>query len=126
MNERGSSSTPDKSADSEAQLTIMNSRVIALMTQIRDYWSLAGDQLYIEMDISRNNLFSGNRLRIGIAVFKVSEKPHAGCKKFSERFGLDALKFVNSLQGCDLFTQRDKSQPCRVRDRTYWRYCYEK
>jgi len=61
------------------------------MTQIRDHWSLAGDQLYIEMDISRNNLSLGSRLRIGTTVVKVREKPQAGCKKFSECIGLGAL-----------------------------------
>ena len=89
--DRGSSSMQDKSADVEAQLTIMNSRVITLMTQNRDQWSLAGDQLYIGMDISRNNLPPGSYLKLGSAILKVSAKPHTGCKKFSERFGLDVL-----------------------------------
>jgi len=80
----------------------MNSRVIALMTENCDQWQLAGDQLYIEMDISKNNLPSGSQLKVGSALLKVSEKPHTGCKIFSERFGLDALKFISSKQAREL------------------------
>ena len=51
------------------------------------------------MDVSRKNLPPGSLLEIGSALLQVSEKPHTGCKKFSERFGLDALKFISSKQG---------------------------
>ncbi len=100
--DRDSSNMQDKSADIETQLTIMNSCVIALITQNCDQWPLAGDQLYIEMDISKNNLPPGSLLKLGNALLKISKKPHTGCKKFSERFGLDALKFVSSRQGREL------------------------
>ena len=101
-NDRGSSSTPDNSSDIEAQLTIMNSRVISLMTPSSDQWQLAGDQLYIDMDLSRNNLVLGSQIKIGSAVIEVSKKPHTGCEKFSNRFGLDALKFVSTPLGREL------------------------
>ncbi len=97
--DRDASSTQKKSPDKELQITIMNSRVIQLITQKHDQWPLAGDQLYIEMDVSRKNLPPGSLLEIGSALLQVSEKPHTGCKKFSERFGLDALKFISSKQG---------------------------
>lgn len=100
--DRGSSSTPDNSSDIEAQLTIMNSRVISLMTGSDEQWELAGDQLYIDMDISRNNLAPGTQIKIGSAVIEVSKKPHTGCKKFSNRFGVDALKFVSTPLGKEL------------------------
>lgn len=99
---RGSSQTEDGSADSECQITIMNSRVTDLVAQDKDRWHLAGDQFYVEMDISRENLPPGTRLAIGDAVLEVSAKPHTGCGKFVERFGADAMKFVNSAIGREL------------------------
>ena len=99
---RGSGQTADGSADSECQITIMNSRVTDLVAQDKDRWHLAGDQLYVEMDISRENLPPGTRLGIGDAVLEVSAKPHTGCGKFVERFGADAMKFVNSAVGREM------------------------
>lgn len=80
----------------EAQITIMNSRMIALIARSRDRWKLAGDQLYVDMDLSDENLPADSCLSIGTAVLKVTAMPHNGCKKFVERFGLDAMLFVNS------------------------------
>lgn len=99
---RGSSGTPDGSSHPDMQLTIMNSRAIALITQDKARWPLAGDQLYIDMDLSVDNLRPGTRLALGTAVIEVTAQPHTGCKKFSSRFGLDALKFVNSPTGKQL------------------------
>ena len=64
-----------------------------------DRWPLAGDQLYIDLDLSDDNLPAGTRLAIGSAVIEVTAEPHTGCRKFSERFGVDATKFVNSKEG---------------------------
>lgn len=99
---RSSSHTPDGLADPEAQLNIMNSRVISLVAQSRDRWPLAGDQLYIDMDLSTENLPAGSRFKLGSAVIEVTPPPHTGCKKFVSRFGLDAMKFVNSALGRQL------------------------
>jgi len=96
---RGSSSTGDGSADFDRQLTLMNSRVIALLAPDRERWSLAGDQLYIDMDLSSQNLPPGTRLQLGSAIIEVTAPPHTGCKKFVSRFGADAMKFVNSPLG---------------------------
>ena len=85
-----------------SQLTIMNSRVIALLAQDEARWPLAGDQLYIDMDLSDDNIPPGTRLALGSAVIEVSAQPHTGCKKFSSRFGVDAIKFVNSPEGKQL------------------------
>ena len=98
-NIRGSSSMPDGSPHPEMQLNIMNARVIALVAQDTSRWPLAGDQLYIEMDLSAENLPAGSQLTIGSAVIEVTPPPHTGCKKFVARFGLDAMKFVNSEIG---------------------------
>ena len=99
---RGSASTSDGSAHPDMQLNIMNSRVIALVAQDKDRWPLAGDQLFIDMDLSADNLPAGTRLALGSAIIEVTDQPHTGCKKFVARFGLDAMKFVNSPVGKQL------------------------
>lgn len=99
---RGSSGTPDGSSHPDMQLTIMNSRAIALITPDKSRWPLAGDQLYIDLDLSSDNLPPGTRLSLGTAVIEVTAQPHTGCKKFSSRFGIDAMKFVNSPEGKEL------------------------
>jgi hypothetical protein len=96
---RGSSRTPDGSAHPGMQLTLMNSRAAALIAGERKRWPLAGDQLYVDLDLSGDNLPAGTRLAIGTAVVEVSDQPHTGCAKFAERFGRDALRFVNSEAG---------------------------
>jgi len=85
--------------DPDLQLNIMNARVIALVAQDMDRWQLAGDQLFIDMDLSTENLPAGTRFALGSAVIEVSPQPHTGCQKFVGRFGLDAMKFVNSPLG---------------------------
>lgn len=99
---RGSSRTPDGSPHPDMQLNIMNSRVIALLAQHKERWPLAGDQLFIDLDLSEDNLPAGTRLAIGSAVIEVTAQPHTGCQKFVSRFGLDAMKFVNSTLGRQL------------------------
>ena len=99
---RGSSRTADGSAHPDMQLNVMNARVIALLAQQKDRWALAGDQLYIDLDLSAENVPPGTRLRLGEAVIEVTDQPHTGCKKFAARFGLDALQFVNSPVGKQL------------------------
>jgi hypothetical protein len=96
---RGSSGTSDGSADPEAQITLMNARVIELLAGSRDRWALAGDQLYVDLDLSAENLPPGTRLAVGDAVVEVSAKPHTGCKQFAQRFGIDAVRFVSTPLG---------------------------
>ena len=84
----------------EAQITIINSRLIDLLAQEdKERWKLAGDQLYIDLNLTDENLPARTRLAIGSAIIEVTPKPHNGCQKFIERFGLDAMKFVNSPVG---------------------------
>jgi len=96
---RGNKHTPDGSANPNAQITVMNARAIELLAREQERWSLAGDQLYIDMDLSDDNFPPGTRLAIGSAVIEVSNVPHTGCHKFSARFGVEAMKFVNSPEG---------------------------
>lgn len=99
---RSSSRTADGSPHPEMQLNIMNSRVIALVAQNPDRWSLAGDQLFLDMDLSKANIPAGSRLELGTAAIEVTAPPHTGCSKFVSRFGLEAMKFVNSEVGKEL------------------------
>lgn len=96
---RGSRSAADGMANPEMQLNVMNARVIALLAQQKNRWALAGDQLFVDFDLSEKNAPPGTRLSIGSAIIEVTAPPHLGCKKFSSRFGPDAMKFVNSHEG---------------------------
>ncbi|MCX4026571.1 MOSC domain-containing protein [Endozoicomonas sp. SM1973] len=84
------------------QLNLMNSRVIEAITTDKEQWQLAGDQFYVDFDLSYENTPPGAQLLIGNAIIEVTEEPHLGCKKFADRFGMDAVKFVNSEQGKQL------------------------
>lgn len=84
-----------------AQLTIMNCRVTDAVAGTRDRWPLAGDQVYVDMDISQANLPPGSRIRLGSAVVEISDVPHTGCAKFAGRFGREALRWVNVGVGRD-------------------------
>ncbi|MDH3706052.1 MAG: MOSC domain-containing protein [Acidimicrobiia bacterium] len=101
-NQRGSKRTDDGGPHPDMQLNIMNARVIELLAPDPDRRALAGDQLYIDMDLSTANLPPGTRLAVGTAVIEVTAQPHTGCKKFTERFGLDAARWVNSEVGDEL------------------------
>ena len=96
---RGCTLTADGSAHPDMQLNVMNSRVIALVAQHPDRWARAGDQLCVDLDLSAVNLPPETQLAMGSAVIQVTKQPHTGCAKFVERFGLDAMKFVNSDEG---------------------------
>lgn len=99
---RGSSSTPDGSAHPEMQLNLMNVRVIERVAGYRQAWPLAGDQFLVDFDLSKANVPPGTRLALGSAVIEVTAQPHLGCQKFQNRFGKDAVRFVNSAVGKQL------------------------
>lgn len=86
----------------DTQLTLMNSRVISLLARTPERWALAGDQLFVDLDLSAANLPTGTRLALGSAILEITAQPHAGCAKFSARFGPDALRFVNGPLGREL------------------------
>src|SRR5690606_32420061 len=95
-------STDEAAPDADTQLTLMNARTAALVAQHPSRWALAGDQLYVDLDLSADNLPAGTRLAAGSAVIEITAQPHTGCSKFVERFGVDAMKFVNSPTGRSL------------------------
>ena len=96
---RGDPYSEDGQPNVAAQLTLMNSRVVELIAGSVDRWPLAGDQLYVDFDLSKTNLPAGTRVSIGEAVVEISAKPHTGCGKFVRRYGLDAQRWVNSEIG---------------------------
>ena len=94
---RGSKRTPDGSANPDMQLNVMGARVVDLVAAgDRERWALAGDQLYVDLDLSEANLPPGTRLALGSAVIEVTAEPHTGCAKFVARFGAEAHRFVNT------------------------------
>jgi MOSC domain-containing protein YiiM len=86
----------------DTQVNIMNARAIALIAGDPDRWALAGDQLFVDLDLSGANVPPGTRLAIGSAIVQITEPPHTGCSKFAFRFGGDARTFVNSPVGREL------------------------
>lgn len=99
---RPSKKTADGSPFVEMQLTVMSSRVIEIVAADKARWPLAGDQLFVDLDLSVRNLPVGTQLTIGDAVIEVTAPLHTGCKKFGGHFGADALAFVNSPVGLEL------------------------
>ena len=99
---RGSGSTTDGSANPKAQLTLMNARVAALVAVTPERIPLAGDQFFVDFDLTAANVPPGTRLALGSAVIEVSDDPHMGCRKFFDRFGNDAHRFVNSKEDREL------------------------
>jgi hypothetical protein len=86
-----------------AQITLMNARVVDLVANgDRDRWPLAGDQLYVDLDLRVENLPPGTRLRVGSATLEVTELPHTGCAKFTARFGSAATRFINAKPNREL------------------------
>jgi MOSC domain-containing protein YiiM len=86
----------------DRQLTLMNARAAALVAGPRESWAQAGDQLYVDLDLGEANLPPGTRLAVGSAVIEITTEPHRGCGKFSRRFGVDAMRWVNSAVGREL------------------------
>lgn len=93
---------PDGRPHPDVQICIMNSRMIHLLAGEKHRWELAGDNLFVDLDLSRENLRTGQLLRIGECVLEITDQSHNGCAKFSRRFGPSALRFVNSPTGKQL------------------------
>jgi hypothetical protein len=98
---RASRSAPDGVPSPDTQITLINARVMGLLAE-RGRWPLAGDQLYVDLDLTPENLPPGTRLRVGEATLEVTAEPHTGCAKFTARFGSDAIRFVNGKAGLAL------------------------
>jgi hypothetical protein len=104
---RPSSRTPDGAAHPDMQLTVMSAPLVALLAGTSERRALAGDQLYVDLDLSLDNLPAGSLLTVGDpdeggAVLEVTAQPHTGCAKFVARFGAEAMRFVNGSRGRSL------------------------
>ncbi len=86
----------------DVQVTLTNARLIELLAKERSRWSLSGDQIYVDMDLSMENLQPGQRLAIGSTVLEISEVPHRGCSKYRSRFGQAGFDLVDSARGREL------------------------
>jgi len=86
-------------SDPDTQICVMNARAIALIAGPPEAWAPAGDNLFLDMDLSPENLPPGRRLALGTAVLEITAVPHTGCAKFVARFGRDACAFVNTGAG---------------------------
>jgi MOSC domain-containing protein YiiM len=91
-----------KRPNPKSQVAVMSARAAAMIAGDREHWALAGDQLYVDLDLSATNLPAGTRLAIGSAILEVSDLPHLGCGKFTARYGADARDLVNSPDGVAL------------------------
>jgi hypothetical protein len=99
---RGSVRMPNGQAHPDMELTLMNARVAATVAGERDRWPLAGDQLFVDLDLSEANLQPGDRLQIGPVVLEITPMPHNGCAKFSQRFGVEALSWISRKENRSL------------------------
>ena len=96
---RGARDTPDGGPHPFRQLTLMNSRAAQLVAGTTERWALAGDQLFVDLDLSHEQVPAGALLLLGTAIVEITEAPHNGCAKFTDRFGADATRLVNSPEG---------------------------
>ena len=95
----GDSWSSRERVDPEAQLNIMNARMAALLAPDEDGRALAGDQLYLDIAFTLENLPAGTRLQVRDAIIEITAKPHTGCKKFAARFGAELTRVVNTGEG---------------------------
>ena len=109
--DRGSASRPDGSANPDAQLTLINARVVNAVSGSKSRWQLAGDQLVVDIDLSHDNLPVGSQLQIGSAVVELTAAPHTGCVKFANRFGHASLRFVS---GPEAMQQRRRGANAKI------------
>ena len=91
--------TADGKPDPDVQICMMNARCIELIAQERSNWPPAGDNFFIDMDLTPGNMPPGTRLGIGSAIIEVTGIAHNGCASFIERYGRDACVFVNTGEG---------------------------
>jgi len=96
---RECSRSADRTPHPDMQITLMSVRAIGAISPDATRWPLAGDQLFVDLDLTYEHLPPGTTLRVGSCLLEVTEQLHTGCGKFIERFGVDAMKWVNSPEG---------------------------
>jgi MOSC domain-containing protein YiiM len=98
----GTSQGQDVRPDLRAQVSLMNARLLRMIARDDKRMPLAGDNLIVDLDLSEANIPVGQRLAVGEAVLEVTDLPHTGCSKFVERFGPDAVRYINAAERRDL------------------------
>lgn len=81
----------------DAQLAVIRREVAEVIANGQSL-DLFGDNLFVDLDVSAENLPEGTELRVGDAKVVVTDYPHNGCSKFSARFGNDALRCVQAKE----------------------------
>jgi len=99
---RASKRTKDGSAHPDMQLTLVNTRFLEVLAGPVERWPLAGDQLYVDFDLSEEALPAGTQIAVGNALVEITAQPHTGCAKYSARYGSEGWRFVNSPEGSAL------------------------
>ena len=89
----------EESRRPDLQVALMSARMAALLSDDPTRQALCGDQLYVDLDLSHENLPAGSRIEIGTVVLEISRTPHLGCGIFVHHFGREATRFVNSREG---------------------------
>jgi len=79
----------------DAQVTLIAARVAEWIARPGSPPEAAGDNFHVDLDVGVEALPVGTRIRLGTAVVEVTALPHSGCAKFRDRFGLDAVRWVN-------------------------------
>ena len=92
----------DGTGDPDTQICMMMSGCIEAIAGPKENWAPAGDNFFLDMDLTPANMPPGTRFAIGTAEFAVTEAPHNGCQKFIDRYGRDAVLFVNTGKGKEL------------------------
>lgn len=88
----------DGKPNPDAQISLMNSRLLKMIAGEEERMALAGDNLIVDLDLSETNLPAGQRITVGEVLLEVTDLPHTGCGKFAERFGPDALRYINAAK----------------------------
>lgn len=88
--------------DPDVQISLMSSRFINLIASSRENWGLSGNNIFVDLDLTPENLPIGQKLKVGAAELVITAVPYTGCAKFIERYGRDACVYVNRGLGRDM------------------------
>jgi MOSC domain-containing protein YiiM len=99
----GDSWSVSDDAERLCQITFMSALAAECVAHAGQPPIAAGDNFFVDLDLSEAALPVGARVRLGRnapdgaggILLEVTAEPHLGCAKFRERFGPDALRWVN-------------------------------
>ena len=85
----------DGRPDPRIQVCIMGSRLLELVRREGADSMYPGDNVIADMDFSEANLPVGQHLQLGTAIIEVSDVFNSACSKWQQRYGADALTWIN-------------------------------